>query len=95
MIINKDNNEINKDMAAKSPDGWGSLAACRGTPTGTSSGLCSPTTSYNVDSKSCSVLKQVSAAHDGGMRGDVAVGHPEAVPRAGAVGGGQVPLGGL
>ena len=64
---------INKDMVVKSLDGWGSGAACQGTPAGTGSGLCSPTTSYNVDSKSCSVLKQVSAARAGGTRGDAPV----------------------
>lgn len=83
----------------KSPDGWGSRAVCPGTPMGTVSAFCSPTTSYNVDSKSCSVLKQVSGAVLGGRvvtpRCHAAVGHPEAVPRVGAVAGEQVPLGGL
>lgn len=36
-----------------------------GTCLGASSRLCSATGSYNVDSKSCSIYKQVSAAGPG------------------------------
>lgn len=64
-----------------------------GHPSGTGSRLCSPITSYNVDSKSCSILKQVSTGCAVTPWGDTVVGHPQAVPCVGAVRG--MPLGGL